>query len=694
VSERDQLPSSPEGEDSAWDVAVSTDSPAHYRPDIEGLRAVAILAVVAYHARIPGTGGGFIGVDVFFVISGFLITGLLLREVTATGRLNLPGFYARRARRLLPAALVVIVVTLAMSAVILSPLRVPGVALDGAASSLYVSNYRYALVATDYFAADTEPSPLLHFWSLAVEEQFYLVWPVLILAAAKVLPRRRIWIVVGLVAAGSFALSVVVTDVNAPWAFYSLPTRAWQLALGALVALGILALPARRPDWLGAALSWIGLAMIGVAVVIVDGSTPYPGFIALLPAAGAALCIIGGDRQGVLPARLLATGPPRWFGRISYSLYLWHWPILILGAVLVGRDGLPVRVSLALLAVGVAALSTRYIEGRYRIRGPSRRSLRTLVAAVACSVAVAAASLAASGDLTSASGSEAPLPTLGPVTGARPPLPEPVLAGPLPSDLEPTLLQAHRDNGGVMKGGCATRREETAVRDCSFGDVSSATTVVLFGDSHAAMWMPAITSIGNQASWRVVPLIKPACTPVEVRVWRDELQREFRECDEWRALALARIRELRPAMVFVGSSRNYDVIDAEGRVVSSGTSDVWLEGLVNVLGRVRQASERVVLLGDTPYHPTDPLECLATNERIEACAVPRSSIVDGDYQELERAAALETGVQLVEPTDWLCQETTCPLVFDHYLVYRNPGHLTATIVTVLAPQLRWEIDHP
>ena len=224
---------SPEGEDSAWDVAVSTDSPAHFRPDIEGLRAVAILAVLAYHARIPGTGGGFIGVDVFFVISGFLITGLLLREVTSTGHLDLPRFYARRARRLLPAALVVIAVTVALSAVILSPLRFPGVALDGAASSLYVSNYRYALIATDYFAADTEPSPLLHFWSLAVEEQFYLVWPVLILAAVRLLSPRRLWMVVGLVAAGSFALSVVLTDVNQPWAFYSLGTRAWQLALGA-----------------------------------------------------------------------------------------------------------------------------------------------------------------------------------------------------------------------------------------------------------------------------------------------------------------------------------------------------------------------------------------------------------------------------------------------------------------------------
>ena len=586
----------------------------------------------------------------------------------------------------------VIVVTVALSAVILSPLRFPGVALDGAASSLYVSNYRYALIATDYFAADTEPSPLLHFWSLAVEEQFYLVWPVLILAAVRLLSPRRLWMVVGLVAAGSFALSVVLTDINQPWAFYSLGTRAWQLALGALVALGVLVLPSRWPEWLGAALGWTGLALIGAAIVLIDGSTQYPGFIALVPAVGAAFVIIGGDRQGALPARLLSTGPPRWFGRISYSLYLWHWPILILVPVVIGTDGLPVRVLLALLAIGVAALSTRYIEGRFRIRGPSRANLRTVVVAVACSAAVAMTSFAASGDLNT--DSEAPLPTLGPVTAARPPLPEPVLAGPLPSDLEPTLLQAHRDNGGLMAGGCGTRTGETALRECSFGDTSSATTVVLFGDSHAAMWLPAMESIGDQASWRILPLIKPGCTPVNVRVWRRELQREFRECDEWRELALARIRELRPAMVFVGSSRNYQITDAEGNMVTSGKSAAWLDGLVDVLGEVQEASDRVVLLGETPHHPTDPLECLATNELIEACAVPRSEMVSRSYQALEREAARKAGVQLVEPIDWLCQETTCAMVFDHYLAYRNPGHLTATIVAVLAPQLRWALDHP
>ncbi|HWH24471.1 MAG TPA: acyltransferase, partial [Candidatus Limnocylindria bacterium] len=222
---------------SGWDRAVSPSEPSHFRPDIEGLRAVAILAVLAFHAGIAQAPGGFVGVDVFFVISGFLITGLLLREFGAAGRIDLPSFYARRARRLLPAALVVIAATVAVSAVVLPSVDVPDVAADGAAAALYVSNYRFALTATDYFAADTLHSPLLHYWSLAVEEQFYLFWPLLLLLGARYLGVRRLWWLVALIGLLSFALSVVVTGIEQPWAFYSLPTRAWQLALGGLIAL-------------------------------------------------------------------------------------------------------------------------------------------------------------------------------------------------------------------------------------------------------------------------------------------------------------------------------------------------------------------------------------------------------------------------------------------------------------------------
>ncbi|MEP6468463.1 MAG: acyltransferase family protein [Chloroflexota bacterium] len=688
----DNIPAgSAAGEESAWDTAVSTDSPSHFRPDIEGLRAVAILAVLAFHTRIPGFSGGFVGVDVFFVISGFLITGLLLREIRASGRIDLTVFYARRARRLLPAALVVIAVTVAVSAVVLSPLRFPAVSGDGAAAALYVSNYRYALVATDYFAADAQPSPLLHFWSLGVEEQFYLFWPILLLSLSRLLPIRRFWPAIAVIALASFAASVLVTNIEMPWAFYSLPTRAWQLSLGALVALGVLALPSHMPRWFGGALGALGLAIIATSVIAINPTTPYPGLAALLPAMGAALFIVGGDQPGALPARWLATGPPRWVGRISYSLYLWHWPILILGPIIIGQGGLRVRIPLALLSILVAALSTRFIETPFRARVWSRASGRTLVLAASFSAAIAVASLAAAADFTRDE-HQTPLPTLGPVTSVRPQLPEPVLAGPLPDDLQPTLLDAPNDRGAPGLEGCRSGITESTLRDCTYGD-PSAPTVVVFGDSHASMWLPTVRALADDAPWRLVPLIKPGCSPVDVTIWRRELQRAFRECDAWRGLALQRIRELHPAIVFVTSSRNYQIADAAGNLIESDISELWRTGLVGVLDELRQSSDRVVLIGETPHFRDDPLECLAVQGVVEECAEPRAALVSTAYQRLEESAARAAGADLVKPIDWLCQKNTCALILDHYLVYRNPGHLTATITTVLAPQLRWALDH-
>jgi peptidoglycan/LPS O-acetylase OafA/YrhL len=252
---------------------------------------------------VPGFPGGFVGVDVFYVISGFLITGLLRRELVATGRIDFLSFYARRARRLLPAALLVIAVTLVASALVLSRLRLPDVAGDAAAAAVYVANYRFAISATDYLASAAAPSPLLHYWSLGVEEQFYLAWPLLIVLGGRFVSVGRLaWLIVP-VALGSLALSIAWTDIAAPWAFFSLPTRAWELAVGALIAMGMLRLPARAPVWLASAGGCLGLVLIAIAVLVVDGSTPYPGVAALLPVAGAALLIVSGERSASLAAR-------------------------------------------------------------------------------------------------------------------------------------------------------------------------------------------------------------------------------------------------------------------------------------------------------------------------------------------------------------------------------------------------------
>src|SRR3990170_288419 len=282
-----------------------------FRPDLEGLRAVAILLVLLYHAHVPGFGGGFVGVDVFFVISGFLITGILVRDLDATGTISLGAFYARRARRLLPAAAVALVVTLLASAVLLAPVEIADVARDGLAAGLYVSNIGFALQATDYLQAGQAPSPLLHFWSLSVEEQFYLLWPALLLLAARSVGRshRVLATIMASVTVASLVASVVLTQVAAPWAFFAPVTRAWELGLGALVAVmaaGTLRLGRRT----AVAAGLLGLAGIARGGGGPQKPTPLPGGARARPPPRPARGRAGAPPADIRPRRAGCRAPP------------------------------------------------------------------------------------------------------------------------------------------------------------------------------------------------------------------------------------------------------------------------------------------------------------------------------------------------------------------------------------------------
>src|SRR4051812_15978838 len=396
----------------------------YFRPDIEGLRAVAVIGVLLFHAGLPGAPGGYVGVDVFYVISGFLITGLLLREFGSNGRVSLTRFYARRLRRLLPAALAVIVLTLAASYWLLSSVRFPGVAIDAAAAAAYVSNYRFALNATNYLAAGGEPSPLLHYWSLSLEEQFYLIWPLLVIVASRYLSRVGFTVLLVLIAIASLVSSIYWTDIAQPWAFFSLPTRAWELAAGGLLVVLAAPLAARLPRPVLAGSGLLGIALILLSFVVINTSTPFPGVAAIVPVLGAVLLILGGEARSTFVARALGIRIARWLGRISYSLYLWHWPLLILVPILIGRDDLPIRLVIALFAIAVADVSTRWIEVPIREgRIFKLRPSRSILAAGGASACVALIALTFGGGVTGgADGGEGTakldLPRLAP----RPPL--------------------------------------------------------------------------------------------------------------------------------------------------------------------------------------------------------------------------------------------------------------------------------
>ena len=508
-----------------------------FRADVEGLRAVAILAVVLYHAGLGATGGGYVGVDVFYVLSGFLITGLLWDELRQTGGLSFASFYARRARRLLPAALLVVVVTVIASGLWLSPLWAQVVTRDAIASTLYVANYRFAALRTDYLAADAPPSPLQHYWSLGVEEQFYLVWPLLLVMAslawrraggASPAPAVATVVVVG---AASFALSLRLTEVSQPWAFFSLPTRAWELAVGGLVALSARRL-ARLPGPAAVTLGWLGMGAIGWSVVRLGGSTPFPGTAALLPVGGTAAVVAAGCSAARFgPAMLLARRPLQLGGKLSYSWYLWHWPLLVLAPAVVGHAlGLVPKLALGAFSALLALATLKLVEDPVRFSPRLRaRPGRSLAAGATLTAVATVASIAAANSLPAPRGhGAAATPGRIPIAASRiSRVPEGTAASAVtrlqaaaapveravagavaeravPSNLNPSLERAHHDQARPFLDGCDDGWRDTRVVPCAYGDRRSTTTVVLFGDSHAPQWFPAFERVAAARHWRLV----------------------------------------------------------------------------------------------------------------------------------------------------------------------------------------------
>ena len=585
-------------------MPASANTHEGYRPDVEGLRGLAVLVVVLFHAGLAGMIGGFVGVDVFFVISGFLITGLLLREHERTGRIGLLQFYARRARRLLPAALVVLTATLVVSLNLVAPLDRPAVGLDGAVAALSIGNIRFALAAGDYFSSVTDPSPFLHFWSLGVEEQFYLVWPALILLVARgARARRRVAVALVGIVALSLAANVVVTDIAANWAFYSLPTRAWELGLGGLLAVGAGAL-ARVPGRIVGLSGWLGLVGVVAATLTFDASLAYPGVAALLPVIGTIAILAGGSRAWG-PGNLLSLPPLRYLGRISYSLYLVHWPILVLAPMAIGHSVDDIAsVGLVGASILAAIVCWALIETPFRTGLPSlavrpgrtvslglAAMLAVMVVAAGTSFGVAPVEAIAAPDPTPGQTDQAdeswpdepavPTPTTHPTTRptsmpTRSPAPVPTPAtrqppldivntGALPSRVQPALANARSDEERLRDDGCLAFEPVTKPAVCVYGDEHSTYVVALVGDSHAAHWFPALERLARHEGWRVVTFVKVACPFIDMPIRNVALKREYRECAEFNEAVLARLDAIKPDLTLISDEQAGHPRDARQR---------------------------------------------------------------------------------------------------------------------------------
>jgi len=674
-----------------------------FRPDIEGLRAVAVLAVIAFHAG--AISGGFVGVDVFFVISGFLITRLLFSELAETGRISLARFYAARARRLLPAAATVLVFTAVAATALLPPLQARSVLDDGLASALYVGNYRLAIAGTDYLG-HTAPSPFQHYWSLGVEEQFYLLWPALLIGTAWLLGRRArrgrptpvpYVAMLAAIATGSVTLSVILTHSLPAWAFFSLPTRAWELAIGALVALTAIGWRRLPAGWAALA-GFAGLALIGWAAVNFDDRTPYPGTAALLPVFGTALVIIGGCATPIGGAgRLLAVSPMRAVGRLSYSWYLWHWPVLLFAPLIVGHPiGWLGRAAAVSGAFGLAVLTLRYVERpvRYatRLRHSPGRSM-ALGSAITAAAVSAAVLLPILVPTPVGRGTPAAAALIRPASGD--PLADAIAAvhaavqasadqTAVPADLSPALDGAAADKPEAFLDGCVRAWLEVGVPDCVSGDPAGGTTVALVGDSHAAMWQPALEPIAQQRHWRLVTMAKVTCPLPDMPIMSPYLGRTYTECGRWRAQVLKRLTNERPKLVVLDMSRRYGT-----NFGFTSYEQDWVRSLASLVTEVRAVTAaRVLVLGPVPDPHTDVPVCLSGHlDDAVACASPRSTALNADGIAAEAHATSAAGGQYADLSALFCTTTRCPVIVGNDLVFRDDNHVTVTYAQRLAPVL-------
>jgi hypothetical protein len=516
---------------------------------------------------------------------------------------------------------------------------------------------------------------------------------VAVCALARRHTRTAVAVALGLLVTASLALSVWQTGRSAPWAYFGAHTRAWELGVGALLAVA----PARLPRPVAAALTPAGLVAIAAAAVLFTPATAFPGYAALLPVAGAAAVLAGGAARPYPP---LGAGPMRLVGRLSYSWYLWHWPFVVIAPYALDRPP-GVRLGLAASAAALVAAGLTYVlvENPVRQLAALRaRPLRGLALGLGLSAAAATMCLVVGAAPPPGAGAggwaEPPRLPPGPAAGKR-------LAGLLaagagaravPDNLTPPLRRAAADRPAPYREGCGgpPLTDSTPRTPCLYGDTAAARTVVLFGDSHAGHWFPALERLAVQRRWRLAVVTKSSCSAASVRVYYRQLRRPFEECVRWRAAALRHIRALRPAAVFL-ASLGYGEAMVGGWGLSGGRDQhaEWVAGWRATARKLAAAGTDLYAIADTPLSPADVPECLSLRPADPSrCALDRRAAFPEPRRRalVGRALAAE-GVTVIDPAPWLCATHRCPVVVGNVLVYRDRHHLTTAYARLLAPLL-------
>ena len=679
--------------------------------EIQGLRAIAVLAVVLYHAQFSWIPGGFVGVDVFFVISGFLITQMILKELSHSNTINFPAFYARRLRRLLPTAVVVVITTIGVGRHLISPLRFRSLGLDGISSIFYGANYRFYFSQIDYLNLGSKPSLLLHFWSLAVEEQFYFVWPLLIFVGYKLFKKWGAFTLLLPVLGLSFFISLKFSSSNPTLAFYSLQTRAWEFAVGTLTCFAVFAIR-KVPIVFRTLLGWAGIGILAFGFLMIKDSQPFPGFAALVPTLAAALVIFASSYGNFVGSFLISNPIFYGVGAISYSLYLWHWPIYQLESEVLGVTPRGFALYGYFILTLTFTLSSYYLIEK-PIRNYRRLAVRThhsfyaggLISAAGVLTALSVMSInlfaltttdVAAANPTSASSAVAT------PTATTDPIPSPA-ATTYPT-APPTLASTFNFPEGTstpisasvlaqtsFDGSCEIQLPTTAILECYRGAISSKHTIVIFGDSHAEQWLPALNAVGLKYSFKVIIYSKAGCPAPKLTVQKvvDLAANKllpYPECAIWRSAVIAKLQASpAPDLLLLAAVKKYN----DGKDPKA-TNAYWSAGYSATISALKTHIPNIAILNDTPYPgtPTVP-DCLAHTLALPSkCDIPYDRAVTLDNRlSLLQDIASRTGVHLIDPVPWLCNYSSCPAVIGGTVVYKDGSHLAAAMSLKLATNM-------
>ena len=668
-----------------------------FRPDIEGLRAVAVVLVVAFHAGIQGITGGYVGVDVFYVISGFLITGLLVDELERTGAISLRSFYARRVRRLLPmAALVLVAVAVGMQ-FFTPPVFRPTVRFDALSAAFYYSNWQFALESVNYLTLGGAQNPVLHYWSLSVEEQFYVAWPALLVLAATRWRGRgpgvrvRAVAVIAIVGGASLGYSLLETASQPAIAYFETTTRVWEFAAGGAVALTA-PLLIRAPRVAAGLAGVLGLSAI-VAAVASDGpTTQFPGTAALLPVAGAALVIaagVGGSATGA--GAVLSLAPLRYVGKVSYAWYLWHWPCLVFArtahwAPTSGRIGWIATGAAVTISFVLAVVSHALVEVPARRAAWFSIDRRRVALLGGSATATAVVALAVFGGPFVLPGG------VGLLGGAE--------ASTIPGAATPLAAQASTPYA-AMRGCHVGYSVEEPPIGCVFGDPTAKRTVVLVGDSHAAQWFPALELLARRERFRLIAWTKSGCPLAPgVHIYLPAIGRQYAECLDWSASVIRRLRAMpRVSLIIDARTSTYlpQVLAPDDEAVPGSTAArLWGAGFAAGVADLGRVASRVAVLRDTPHAPQDIPACISWNpSRPSRCNFVRPA--DGHSDDAEYAAERAAGVarsSYVDPAPAVCAAAVCKAVVNGVITYRDDNHLTAAFSASIRHRLAQVLSTP